>query len=85
MPSIQIVVVDDFTSYTGEQPAGGFYQWLRKVNKLCVSKVGLGIFDLADYNWRDEYDAGSDPKSALAAFAEWDDSGLAELLDGEDE
>jgi hypothetical protein len=53
--------------------AGGdlrFALWLYLVKKRCVTVLGLGIFDLEDWRWRDAYDAGSSPKEAFADFRE---------------
>lgn len=48
-----------------------FAAWLRLVNALCAERYEVGIFDLPDYLWRDEYDNESAPKASLDAAVEW--------------
>ena len=52
-----------------EEYCGGdclFMQWLSEVDILLEAKIGLGVFDIADKMWRDEYDSGSTPAEGLA-------------------
>jgi hypothetical protein len=43
----------------------GFAAWLLVADHLCVRRVGVSIFDLTDWRWRDAYDAGATPGAAL--------------------
>lgn len=64
--------------------AGGdlrFGLWLQLVDKRCASVIGLGVFDLEDWRWRDAYDGGDSPKEAFADFVE--ELGIDELMGAE--
>ncbi len=50
------------SEYSGDDVA--FYQWLRKVDKLIISKVGMGLMDLSDQPYRDWFDDGVSPYEA---------------------
>ena len=47
-----------------------FGLWIHLVDKRCVTVLGVGIFDLEDWHWRNAYDSGSSPKDAFADFRE---------------
>ena len=38
-----------------------FKQWMREVDEIVSSKVGLSVRDLADMNFRDAYDGEVSP------------------------
>ena len=57
-----------------------FGVWLYLVDKRCRTVVGLGVFDVEDYRWRDKYDSGDSPKEALDEFLDQSDW----WVDGED-
>jgi len=59
---------DDYKDYAGGD--NDFESWLRAVDALCVAKVGLSIFDLGDYLWRDAFDDELTPLEAFRNFAE---------------
>ena len=40
-----------------------YEEWMREVDREVQNLVGLSASDLADYAYRDAYDAGSSPKS----------------------
>jgi hypothetical protein len=61
-------------NYAGEDKR--FALWLYLTDKRCLTQLGVGIFDLEDWHWRDAYDSNSSPKEALAHFVE--DLGLSE-------
>ena len=55
-----------------------FALWLALVNRQLLRRVGLGLFDLGDFNARDCFDSGASPaqgaQDALEAddtYAEW--------------
>jgi hypothetical protein len=60
------LAVEAIRDYAGGD--GRFGVWLYLVDKRCVTLLGLGIFDLEDFSWRDAYDSGESPKEALAEF-----------------
>ena len=43
---------------------GTFQTWLRKCDAIVSGKVGLGLNDLPDANWRDYFEDGLSPKDA---------------------
>jgi hypothetical protein len=49
--------------YAGDD--AGFVAWLTKADAIAEARCGLSIFDLADRNWRDAYEAGSNPKDEV--------------------
>lgn len=53
-----------------------FTAWLKKVDALVEQKTGLSFLDLEDWSWRDAYDSGDRPFSAVEAFLS--DLGLTE-------
>ena len=57
-----------------------FEAWMRRVDQLVVSKVGVSVHDLADAPWRDYYTDGMTPSEALETSAEWTDLPM-ELLE----
>ena len=54
----------NFEEYCGDECV--FMMWLSEVDILLEAKIGLGVFDIADKMWRDEYDSGSTPEEGLA-------------------
>ena len=42
-----------------------FQIWLRKCDAVVLGKVGFGLHDLPDANWRDYFDDGLSPKDAV--------------------
>jgi hypothetical protein len=42
----------------------GFYGWLRAVNDRIEDKILLGVLDLQQRSWRDEYNARLPPSDA---------------------
>jgi len=51
--------------YAGDDPE--FRLWLLRVDAACGKRLQLSMFDLADFCWRDEYDADAAPREALSA------------------
>lgn len=60
-----------------------FTLWLYHAQRRCLRVYGLGIFDLADFTWRDQYDAGVSPHDALHEAMENDDIGAMMLRETE--
>ena len=54
-----------------------FQTWLRKCDTVVSGKVGLGLNDLPDANWRDYFDDGLSPKDA--ADCAYDDQWCDEM------
>jgi hypothetical protein len=52
----------------------GFAAWLLVTDVICTRELGLSIFDLADWTWRDAYDSGATPGSALQDALAADDT-----------
>jgi hypothetical protein len=50
-----------------------FGLWLALVDARIVRRVGIGLFDLADWNMRDAYESGSSPRDAAQEALESDD------------
>jgi hypothetical protein len=68
-----------------ERDAGGdvrFALWLALVDKRLRNAVGVGRNDLADWAYRDSYDAGDSPAAAAAEVLRADGT-FAELLGDE--
>lgn len=42
-----------------------FRDWMREVDRLCLSAFGMSIHDLPDMLFRDAYDSGSSPKQFM--------------------
>jgi hypothetical protein len=59
----------------------GFAAWLLVTDVTCTRHFALSIFDLADWAWRDAYDAGEQPGAALRLALEAD--GIVGMHDGE--
>ena len=43
-----------------------FEQWMARVNGYLVEICGLGVDDLGDWTYRDDFDAGVDPRDTAA-------------------
>ncbi|WP_173054880.1 hypothetical protein [Phytohabitans houttuyneae] len=43
----------------------GFAAWLLVADTLALRHPGVSILDLSDWNWREAYDRGETPGSAL--------------------
>ena len=54
-----------------------FQTWLRKCDAVISGKVGLGLNDLPDANWRDYFEDGLSPKDA--ADCAYDDQWCDEM------
>ena len=54
-----------------------FQTWLRKCDAVVSGKVGLGLHDLPDANWRDYFEDGLSPKDA--ADCAYDDQWCDEM------
>jgi hypothetical protein len=68
-----------------ERDAGGdvrFALWLALVDKRLRNAVGVGRNDLADWGYRDSYEAGDSPAAAAVEVLRADGT-FAELLDGQ--
>lgn len=46
--------------------AGTFAEWLAKVDKHVVDRLGICLDDLPDWNYRDAYDEGMTPARAAS-------------------
>ncbi|GAA0908666.1 hypothetical protein [Virgisporangium aurantiacum] len=51
----------------------GFVAWLLVADRTCVRHLGVSIFDLSDWAWRDAYDAGDPPGAAVRETVAADD------------
>ena len=60
----------------------GFAGWLLVADALCRRRVGVSIFDLADWAWRDAYDTGEPPGAAVREALRVDDTYTALLAPG---
>lgn len=47
-----------------------FTAWFNTMDKLCIKKLGLSLFDFPDWNFADAYEGGTTPEDAFAEFAE---------------
>jgi hypothetical protein len=58
-----------------------FKTWLAQCDKIVASKLGVGLHDMPDANWRDYYDDGLTPHDACdCAFEDqWRGEGAEEL------
>jgi hypothetical protein len=60
-----------------------FGLWLTLVDRRVTALAGVGVFDLADWNMRDAFDAGATPKDAAIEALQSDDT-FAELFEDYD-
>jgi hypothetical protein len=60
----------------------GFAAWLLVADALCLRRVGVSIFDLSDWSWRDAYDSGETPGAAVREALRADDTFAALLSHG---
>lgn len=51
--------------------ASTFEAFMARVDRLMVRRFGLDSASCEDYNWRDEYDAGTSPAQALENALEY--------------
>jgi len=51
-----------------------FAGWLLVADALCIRRVRVSIFDIADWAWRDAYDDGMKPGDALREALRADDT-----------
>jgi hypothetical protein len=52
----------------------GFAAWLLVADVTCRRRLGVSIFDLADWTWRDAYDSGEHPGAAVRQALRDDDT-----------
>jgi hypothetical protein len=52
----------------------GFAAWLLVADTIRARRLGASIFDIADWSWRDAYDAGQQPGAAVRDALEADDT-----------
>lgn len=50
-------------SYCG--PDREFQNWMEQINLYFLDTIGVGVFDLRDQLWRDQFDRGVDSMSAI--------------------
>lgn len=50
-----------------------FQDWYARVDRLVMSKIGLGVNDLADWDSHSAYDDGLEPEHCLEIIAEAQD------------
>ena len=49
-----------------------FDNFMMRVNRILIDKVGITADDCEDYKWRDEFDSGATPYAAvMEAFEYW--------------
>ncbi len=60
----------------------GFAAWLLVADATCAWRLGVSIFDIVDWTWRDAYDAGQQPGAAVRDAVQADDT-FQTLLGGE--
>lgn len=61
-------VGDTLRSYGWEHL--GFAGYMAQCDAVCSARTGLGVFDLADTTWRDNYDDRIEPSSAVTELLE---------------
>ena len=74
-------VAADLETYRTKRPSVSEYDtgderfglWMAYVNARLLRSVGVGLFDLADWNMRDAYDGGASPKDGAQEALESDD------------
>jgi hypothetical protein len=59
--------------YAGPGADPAFVVWLRLVERRVLSGFGVSCFDLADYCYRDAFEAGMAPREAALEALEGDD------------
>tara|TARA_R110002012_G_C11595620_1_gene606733 strand:+ start:1228 stop:1470 length:243 start_codon:yes stop_codon:yes gene_type:complete len=60
-----------------------YQEFERECNRVLTNMAGLGIHDLADATWRDYYDDGMTPRSAIeCANDDFWDGELNDILHG---
>lgn len=48
-----------------------FELFMKQVDEILVSKIGLDHESLPDYLWYDDYENGATPEEAIEGFAEY--------------
>jgi hypothetical protein len=59
--------------YAGPGADPAFVVWLRLLERRVLSGFGVSCFDLADYCYRDAFEAGMTPREAALEALEGDD------------
>lgn len=62
---------DRVRPYAGDDASFGVY--LAVCDQVCLTIAGVGIFDIADYAWRDAYDDATAPRAAVREALGQDD------------
>ena len=83
-------VAADLETYRTKRPSVSEYDtgderfglWMAYVNARLLRSVGVGLFDLADWNMRDAYEAGTSPADAAREALASDDT-FSALFGGE--
>jgi hypothetical protein len=52
----------------------GYAAWLLVADRICIRRIGLSIFDLSDWMWRDAYDGDQPPADAVRDAINADDT-----------
>lgn len=70
--------------YVGNNPSDQDYAaWLQKVDNHLSSRIGVGVLDLPDRCWRDDFEGGTTPQEAAAEALADEGYDLDEEGDGE--
>jgi hypothetical protein len=51
-----------------------FAFWMHMADRTMIRRLGLGIHDIGDWNWRDAFDEGESPTAALMEALAADDT-----------
>lgn len=53
-----------------------YEEWIKEADRLCSRLIGVGVYDMEDYLWRDSYESGASPieglEGAIDYWSEWD-------------
>jgi hypothetical protein len=62
-----------------DEQAPLFVEWLKRVNNIVVSQLGVGIDDLPDWGFADAFEDKYTPNEAAAEFIDYtlEDSGFS--------
>ena len=45
-------------------------RWMKRVDTICWSRLGMSYQDMPDWNWRDAFEDGATPSEAVRDFME---------------
>lgn len=88
IPAEKAEKINDFLDRRGTtylEYGGGnrdFAAYLALCDRICSRLIGVGIFDIADWNWHDAFDGEQSPREAVTEALSEDDT-FGEMFQGQ--